>query len=223
MKITDFKYLYLLLVANIVFQLISDVTASRLVDVFGTAVSITVLYFPFTYIFSDATTEVYGYKAARRVLWITMVCSIIAGLIYQLTLHLPASFVQQDISSYETIFGQVPRILIGGWVAVFFGDITNNFILSKMKTMMAGKLLWLRVIVSTIGGQFVNTGVFYTVALYGVLPNNVLVQAVLVGSMCKIVVETLMTPVTCFVIEKLKKAEGVDVFDKDINYNPFKF
>lgn len=221
--INAFKFLYIVLLANVVFQVITDVTSSRLIDVWGAAVSVTIFYFPFTYIISDVTTEVYGYQRARTVLWFTMAASVFAGVLYQLILLFEPSMAQPDISGFQQVFGQVPRILIGGWLAVFLGDITNNFIMSRMKLAMRGKMLWLRTITSTIGGQIVNTGVFYSIGLFGVLPTDVLVQAILVGATCKILVEIVMTPVTYAVVSWLKKKEGVDTFDENINYNPFIF
>ena len=84
-----FKYLALIVVLNIAFQLVSDVSAGKIILVAGVGVSVTVLYFPFTYIISDILTEVYGYSRARAVLWLTMTASILAGIIYQIVVVIP--------------------------------------------------------------------------------------------------------------------------------------
>jgi queuosine precursor transporter len=216
-----YRLLSLITSLNITFQLVSDVTAGKLISVFGYPVSITVLYFPITYIISDVLTEVYGYAKARKVLWTTLLCSVLAGVVYQIVAAwTPASVFSQN-EAYVKVFQSVPRILLGGWLAVFSGDIANNFTLAKLKVMTEGKLLWLRTISSTIVGQLINTAVFYIVALGGILPNSVLVQAILVGWIIKTLVEIVFTPITYAVIGWLKRIENEDFYDRGTNFNPF--
>ena len=218
---TRFRFLALFMTLNIAFQLISDATAGKIVLFFGIGVSVTVLYFPFTYIISDVLTEVYGYARAREVLWYTLLASVLAGIFYQIAVAVPAAPFFEKSQAYEDVFGIVPRVLVGGWLAVFSGDITNNYILAKIKVLMEGRHLWVRTISSTIVGQGVNTAVFYLIALGGVLPTNLLLQSILAGWTIKTVVETVMTPVTYIVVYLLKKYEGVDYYDIDTNFNPF--
>ena len=216
-----YKYLPWLLVLNIAFQLISDITAGKIILLFGTGVSVTVLYFPVTYIISDIITEVYGYARARTILWMTMAASVLAGLVYQLVVFIPPAPFFEANEAYTSVFGIVPRILVGGWIAVFLGDIVNNYVLSKMKLATKGKHLWMRTIGSTIAGQAVNTACFYIIALYGVLPDDVMVRAIIAAWLIKVIVETIMTPVTYIVTNKLKQSEGLDVYDSDTNFSPF--
>lgn len=216
-----FHLLSLFLVLNITFQLISDATAGKIVSIFGFGVSVTVIYFPFVYIISDVVTEVYGYAQARTILWYTMAASIIAGVMYQVAVAVPAASFVNTGEAYSTVFGIVPRVLIGGWLAVFAGDITNNYTLAKIKVAMQGRMLWVRTIASTLIGQFANTAVFYLVALSGILPTNALIQAIIAGWLMKTAVEILMTPVTYFVVNKVKRIEKIDHYDRDTNFNPF--
>jgi uncharacterized integral membrane protein (TIGR00697 family) len=220
-NINTYKYLGLFLVLNVAFQLISDATAGKIILLFGFGVSVTVLYFPFTYIISDVMTEVYGYAKARMVLWYTLIASVLAGVFYQIAVAVPAAPFFENADAYETVFGIVPRILVGGWLAVFAGDITNNFILAKLKIITNGRHLWLRTISSTIAGQGVNTTVFYIVALWGILPSNILIEGILAGWVIKTIIEAALTPVTYFVVSRLKKSEGVDHYDRETNFNPF--
>lgn len=75
---------------------------------------------------------------------------------------------------------------------------------------------------STVLGQFVNTAVFYAVALSGVLPTSALVHAVLAGWGLKTLIEALMTPLTHLVIRDVKRVEWVDAFDEDTDFTPFR-
>lgn len=218
----NYKLLGLLIALNITFQLVSDVTAGKIIQLFiFPAVSVTVLYFPIVYIISDVITEVYGYARARRVLWLTLVSSVVAGVMYQIAAYLPPAKIFGANEAYLTVFGIVPRILVGGWIAVFAGDILNNYVLAKMKVWTKGKYLWTRTIGSTIFGQGANTVLFYVIALSGVLPMNVLVVSILSAWFLKVVVETVLTPVTYFVVRKVKQIENLDHYDTKTSFNPF--
>ncbi len=216
-----YKLLTFFLTLNVAFQLISDATAGKIISLFGVGVSVTVIYFPFVYIISDVVTEVYGYAQARRILWYTIAASVIAGIMYQLAVVVPPAGFFENQEAYEKVFGIVPRVLVGGWLAVFAGDISNNFVLAKVKVLMKGKQLWIRTISSTLVGQFVNTTVFYLVALSGLLPTKQLIVAIIAGWLIKTGVEVVFTPVTYLVVNKVKSIEGVDHYDKDTNFNPF--
>jgi uncharacterized integral membrane protein (TIGR00697 family) len=218
-----YKYLGLITCLYITFQLVSDVTAGKIINFFGFPVSVTVIYFPITFIFGDILTEVYGYARARGVLWIVMCCSIIAGLLYIVMVNMPPAHGFDANDAYNRVFGTIPRIIVGGWLAVFVGNITNDFVMAKMKIWTKGKMLWTRTIGSTIAGEGVNTGIFYLIGLYGIIPNNLLFESILTGWVLKTIVEVVFTPVTYFVVGKLKKVEKEDFYDNTTNFNPFIF
>ncbi len=216
----SYKYLGLITTLYIAFQLISDITAGKIVQLGIFTVSATVLYFPITYIFSDILTEVYGYAKARSVVWQTLLASVLAGVIYQLVVWLPPAVGFDANDAFARVLGSVPRILLGGWIAVWVGGILNDYILAKMKVWTKGKYLWLRTIISTVVGEGANTILFYTIALYSVLPTNLLIGSILSGWLLKTLVEVVLTPVTYYVVAKLKKAENEDYYDTNTNFNP---
>lgn len=219
----NFKYLGLITALYITMQLVSDVTAGKIVQLGMFTVSATVLYFPITYIFSDILTEVYGFAQARKVLWMVLASSVLAGLIYQLVVALPAASGFDGAQAYARVLGSVPRILLGGWIAVWVGGMLNDYILAKMKVATNGKHLWMRTIGSTVVGEFANTVLFYTIALYAVIPNSLLLSSILSGWFLKVLVEVIFTPVTYAVVAKLKKTEDEDYYDRQTNFNPLRF
>lgn len=208
-------------VLYVTLQLVSDVTAAKLIPVFGYPVSVTAIYFPVTYIFADVLTEVYGYAIGRRVLWTVLLCSALAAAVYQLVAWLPPAPGFEGNAAYVQIFSQVPRIVLGSWVAVFAGEILNDFVLAKMKVWTNGKHLWSRLVGSTVVGQLMNTALFYTVGLYGVIPTKLLIESIISGWLIKCIVEVALIPVTYVVINKVKKIENEDFFDRITNFNPF--
>ncbi len=218
-----YKFFGFIVCLYVALQLISDVTAGKITAIFGFPVSVTVLYFPITYIFADILTEVYGYARARSALWTVLICSVLAGIIYQVAALMPAAPGFDADPAYRRVLGQVPRVLLGGWIAVFAGEILNDYVLAKIKISSGGRHLWIRTISSTIVGQFANTALFYVIALYAVIPTNLLVQSVISGWLLKVTVEVVMTPVTYVVVGALKRIEGVDFYDTDTNFNPLIF
>ncbi|MGE5541180.1 MAG: queuosine precursor transporter [Bacillota bacterium] len=216
-----YKYLGIITVLYVAFQLVSDVTAGKIVQLGIFTVSVTALYFPFTYIFADVLTEVYGYAKARSVVWQVLFASVLAGLIYQLVIWLPPASGFDANDAYVRVLGSVPRILLGGWVAVWVGGILNDYIMAKMKVLTKGKYLWTRTIGSTIVGEFANTALFYSIALYAVLPNNLLISSIISGWILKVIVEAVFTPVTYWAVNTLKRAENEDYYDTNTDFNPF--
>ncbi|MDO8742457.1 MAG: queuosine precursor transporter [bacterium] len=216
----SYKYLGLITTLYIAFQLISDVTAGKIVQFGSFTLPASILYFPITYIFADVLTEVYGYSKARNVVWQAFLASIVAGLVYQLAVWLPPAVGFDANDAYIRVLGSVPRILLGGWIAVWAGGIANDYILAKMKIWTKGKYLWMRTIGSTIVGEGVNTFLFFAIALSGILPNSLLVSSILSGWLFKVVIETVLTPLTYLVVAKLKKVENEDYYDTNTNFNP---
>ena len=216
-----FKYLSLLMALNITFLLVSDFTGARIIAIYGVGVSVTVLYFPFTYLIGDILTEVYGYAQARRVIRISILCSVAGSAVAGVQLLVPAAAFFDADAAFQTIFSPSLKISIAGLLAFFGGDISNSYVLAKMKIWDKGKRLWARFVASTIVGEGVNTILFYGIALHDVLPSGMLLRGIVMGWAAKVIVEIIMLPITYFVVHFLKNAESVDYYDYNTDFNPF--
>src|SRR5580700_3699685 len=218
---SELRFINLITALNVTFLLVSDFTGARIIGVYGVGVSVTVLYFPITYLIGDIVTEVYGYAQSRRVIWISMFCSIAGSAIAGGQLAVPAAVFFDADAAYRAVFSPSLTISAAGLFAFFAGDICNSFVLAKLKIWDKGKRLWLRFVASTIVGEGINTGLFYGIALHNVLPERMLLRGVLMGWTLKVIVEVLMLPVSYSVVRLLKRTEGVDYYDYDTNFNPF--
>ena len=215
------RYLGVLLALNVTLRLLSDFTGSRLNAIGGVGVSVTAYYFPFTYLIGDVLTEVYGYAQARRVIWISMFCSIAGSGIAKAQLFVPpANFFTYDVA-FQHIFSPGVKVSIAGLTAFFAGDICNSYVLAKMKIWDKGKRLWARFVCSTVAGEGVNTALFYGIALHDVLPTDLLLRGIAVGWGIKVLVEIVMLPVTYRVVRLLKHSENLDHYDYGTDFNPF--
>jgi uncharacterized integral membrane protein (TIGR00697 family) len=211
----------MVIVALYVTSLITANTVATKVLEFGPWVTDAgLITFPIAYIVGDVLTEVYGYAAARRVIWLGFICNLIAVGTFQLAGALPAESTWQNQSAYDTIFGSTPRLLFASFCAYLIGEFANAFVLARMKVLTDGRWLWTRTIGSTIVGQGLDSVVFVLIAFGGVFPTGVLQDMVVTNWVLKTAYETVMTPVTYLVVTKLKQAEGVDAYDRDTNFSP---
>jgi uncharacterized integral membrane protein (TIGR00697 family) len=183
------------------------------------------LFFPISYIFDDVLTEVYGYAHSRRAVWAGFFALIFAAVMSTAIIHLPADpnepFNTQLQPSIELVFGNTPRIFAASVIAFWAGDFANSFVLAKMKIVTEGKWLWTRTIGSTIVGEGVDSLIFYPVAFAGIWTARTVFTVVVANWVFKVLMEVLFTPVTYKVVAWLKKAEGVDLYDSNTDFNPF--
>lgn len=200
--------------------LIANIIAVKLVNIFGLILPAAVIIFPVSYIFGDVLTEVYGYSAARRVIWLGFFCNFLAVVAIWVGGLLPPASFWDGQEAYQTILGFTPRLLIASFIAYLIGEFANSFVLAKLKIATKGRLLWLRTISSTLIGQGLDSLVFISVAFWGTIPAAGLANAIITQWLFKTSYEVLATPFTYLIVNWLKKAESYDVYDKDTNFNP---
>lgn len=215
-----FKYLDPFITMFVVILLISNLIARKFFDIGPFTVSAAQLAFPLTYIFGDIFTEVYGYSASRRAIWYGFFAAGILALMGYLAVIIPASPDFKDEAAFETIFKPVGRIVAASLLAYWCGEFANSFTMAKMKLLTKGDHLWTRTIGSTIVGQAVDTTVVICIVFYD-QPLHTIVSLIWSGYVIKVLYEAAMTPVTYLIVNKLKKAEGVDFFDNKTNFSPF--
>jgi len=212
---------FVVLVALFITCLITaNIIAVKLISIFGLVVPVAIIIFPISYILGDVLTEVYGYRQARRVIWLGFFCNLILVVAIWLGQLLPAASFWDGQTAYERILGYTPRILAASFLAYLLGEFSNSFVLAKMKIATNGRWLWTRTIGSTLVGQALDSLVFITLAFVGTIPPAALVSAILTQWLGKSVYEAAVTPLTYKVVNFLKRYEGLDVYDYDTQFNP---
>src|SRR5690349_11971979 len=182
-----------------------------------------VLFFPISYVFGDVLTEVYGYARSRRVIWAGFAGLAFASFMAWVVVALPPAPFWQNQPAYEVAFGSAWRVSLASMFAYFCGEFVNSFVLAKMKILTEGKWLWTRTIGSTIFGEGVDSLLFYPLAFYGtgIIPNEALPMVMLAQFAAKVGVEVVFTPLTYALVGWLKRAEGVDHYDRGTDFSPF--
>ena len=197
----------------------ANIISVKLIAVGNWFVPAGVVIFPLSYVFGDVLTEVYGYRSARRVIWLGFLCNlVVVGAVWVAGLWPSAPF-WHDQPAWDAILGFTPRLLAASFIAYLVGEFTNSFILARMKVATQGRWLWSRTIGSTIVGEGLDSLVFITIAFGGV-PGIDLTTAVLTQWTIKVAYEVLATPLTYAVVGYLKRAEGTDVYDRNTSFNP---
>lgn len=225
-----FKYYDLIMAAFVCVLLCSNLigaakAAQLTLPVIGTVTfGADLFFFPISYIFGDILTEVYGYGRDRRVVWAGFGALVFSAFMAFVVVQLPPAqneFMAAYQPHLEAVFGNTWRIVAGSMIAFACGSFANSFVLAKMKIATRGRFLWARVVGSTVVGQLVDTGLFFLIAFLGIWPNEQLVAVIVTQYLFKTIWEAVMYPATAWVVAFLKRAEGVDHYDRGTNFNPF--
>jgi queuosine precursor transporter len=187
-------------------------------QVFGAGI----LFFPISYVIGDVLTEVYGYARARRCVWAGFGGLIFMAFMSWVVVKLPPAEGWPNQAAYESVFGNTWRIVMASIAAFWAGEFVNSFVLAKMKIWTKGEKLWTRTIGSTVFGQAVDSIIFYPLAFLGTWETSQVVTVLITNWLLKVLWEIVLTPVTYAVVGRLKRSEGVDVFDDGTDFTPFR-
>jgi len=178
-----------------------------------------VVLFPLSYIFGDILTEVYGYRLARRVIWLGFLCNLIFVIVAVIGQVLPPDPLWAGQEAYESILGYTPRLLAASFCGYLVGEFGNSFVLAKMKILTRGRWLWSRTISSTLVGEGLDTLIFIPAAYFGAPFFTPML--ILYHWLAKVIIEAVATPFTYALVSYLKRKEAIDTYDYETNFNPF--
>jgi uncharacterized integral membrane protein (TIGR00697 family) len=213
---------FLVLAAFFVTALVvSNIIAVKLVQISGRVFPAGLVIFPLSYLLADVLTEVYGFRAARAVIWLGFACNLLAVGAIQIAIALPAAPFYEQEQAYEDVLGTTWRIFVASLTAYVIGELANAYVLARMKVATGGRFLWTRTIGSTIVGEGLDSTIFITIAFAGTGAG--LLNPILTTWAIKVGYETVATPLTYAIVNHLKRREGIDVFDRDTDFNPLAF
>lgn len=215
-----YRFLDTLTIGFVVVLLVSNLVGPKICQIGPLSVSGAQLLFPITYICGDVFTEVYGYAASRRAIWLGFFAMALLSIMGEIAVALPPAAGWHNQQAFAIVFGLVPRFAIASLIAYWAGEFTNSYTLAKLKLLTGGRWLWTRTIGSTITGQAVDTALVILIAFWGI-PWRTIGVVILSSYLAKVIYEVLATPLTYLVVNWLKKVEQVDTFDRQENFNPF--
>jgi hypothetical protein len=201
--------------------LISNIAAQKLILLGPFVFPGAILLFPLTYVFGDILTEVYGYARTRQIIWAGFGANALMVAFLALVVALPPAPGWELQEAFASALGLVPRVVAASILGYWAGEFANSFVLAKLKVATDGEHLWMRTIGSTVVGQGADTVLFILVAFGGVLPASVLFTTVWSSYLFKVLFEVVATPLTYLVVNRLKRVEEVDVYDRETSFTPF--
>lgn len=216
-----YRHFDLLLSIFIVVLLISNLVGQKLCAIGPFVLSGAQLLFPITYIFGDVFTEVYGYAASRRAIWLGFLANGLLAVMGVITVWLPPAPGWPNQDAFATVFYTIPRLIVASLIAYWCGEFANSYTLAKMKLWTGGRMLWTRTVGSTVVGQLVDTVILVAIGFGGTAPLSTLAKAAASAYVFKVLYEVAATPATYAVVGFLKRSEGLDAFDYKSNFNPF--
>lgn len=165
--------------------------------------------FPLSYVIGDVISEVYGFRAMRKVVLLGFLIMAAVAAAFWITIHLPAAGFYQNQAALESVVGVVPQILLASMAGFVAGELLNSYVLVWMKKRTGEKTLWARLLGSTVAGELADTTLFCLIAAsaIGISTGSDLVNYIVVGFVWKTLVEAVMMPVTYAVIGFIKKQE----------------
>ncbi len=198
---------------------VANIVAVKLVELGGHVFPAGLVIFPLSYLLGDVLTEVYGFRAARAVIWLGFACSLVAVGAIQVAIALPAAgFWVGNQEAYEDVLGTTWRIFAASLAAYLVGELANALVLARMKVATRGRWLWSRTIGSTVVGEGLDSLIFVTLAFAGTGAD--LADAILTTWAIKVGYEAAATPLTYAVVGSLKRREGLDVYDTPLELSP---
>lgn len=180
-----------------------------------------VIIFPISYILNDCFAEVWGYRKTRLVIWTAFAMNFFVALMGQVVSWLPAASFWDGAEHFNYVFSMAPRVAFASLLAFLSGSTMNAFVMSKMKIATKGKGFTWRAILSSVAGECLDSLIFMPIVFWGAGVKSLIMMAAAQVTF-KVCYEIVILPVTIRVIKALKRYEGVDTFDENISYNPFK-
>lgn len=205
------RSIYPLLVAlSAAVFLISNINATKGVQIGPLVLDGAFFLFPISYVIGDVLAEIYGFKNARRAIWISFGITILAAISFYIAIWLPAADFYENQSEFALVLGLLPRIVIASLAGYVVGQLLNSWTLTRIKARTGEKSLWARLLGSTVIGQFGDTLLFCAIAapVIGVSTVPDFLNYVIVGFVWKTALEVVLLPVTYAVISWIKRSEG---------------
>lgn len=188
-----------LTVLYIVALLVSNILAAKQFVLFGSiTMTCAVMVFPITYVLSDLTSEVYGYKWSRMICYMAFAANVFMVLFFEASIAMPAPDYWTNQEAYATVLGSVPRVLVASLLAFLVGDLVNDKVFARMKKKHKGELKGFnaRAILSSFFGEIVDSAIFLPLAFIGTMPAKTLVVMAVTQVSIKVAYECLILPIT---------------------------
>ncbi|MDR0962526.1 MAG: queuosine precursor transporter [Mediterranea sp.] len=201
----------------------ANLLETKVIQVFGITMTAGLLVFPVSYIINDCIAEVWGFKKARLIIWTGFAMNFFVVILGLIAVALPAAPFWTGEEHFDFVFGMAPRIVAASLTAFLVGSFLNAYVMSRMKVACAGRHFSARAIWSTVVGETADSLLFFPIAFGGIIAWNELLVLMCIQIALKSLYEVIILPITIRVVAAIKRFEGTDVYDENIEYKFLSF
>lgn len=220
---TNIGYFHLIALAYMMIFIISNMAAVKVGVFFGKFLDTGTLYFPILYILNDMLTEIYGFKASRKVIWLTIGCNLLFVASLYIAAIIPGTEIIDSNQYFNIVFTTSPRILLASVTSFLIGEYVNSLVLAISKIRWQGKWFGARAIFSTLVGVAIESTLFAFIAFYDRIGSVELMEMTIALVIVKVLYELFSLPITIRIVSFLKNKEGVDHYDYNTKFNILPF
>jgi queuosine precursor transporter len=141
-------------------------------------------------VLSSAVSELHGSEVANSLVRYGFIPLILSALLIQLVIALPPADFWKQQDAFQGILGQGSRLMLAGLISYGISQTLNVALFDRLRAG-TGKMVWLRGMIAAVVSQIVDTGLFLTIAFFGVLP---LVPLLISGITAKVILSIIMVP-----------------------------
>ncbi|MEO8402381.1 MAG: queuosine precursor transporter [Gammaproteobacteria bacterium] len=220
-KIIQFRFFFIILALFTATWLLSNIAAVKLVSIFGINLTGGFIIFPLTMMLSNIIVEVYGYKNSRQAIWSGFILNLSFIFFINLVYIIPASSYWKLQTEFHNILVPSTRIIIASLISFLISDFSSSYLMAKMKIKSRGQSLLKRILISYSLSISIDITCFMTLAFAGTMPTSVFLKLMAAAYIKKILCQAILLPIIWYLIDELKKREGIEIYDYDTRFNPF--
>ncbi|HHT0593109.1 TPA: queuosine precursor transporter [Legionella anisa] len=217
------SYLWYLTLTYSMIIILANWFDPRLINVWGLTTDAGTLIFPLSFLLSDLITEVYGYKYARRTIWCGFVFNLFFILYGQLVIHMPNPNFTTNNALFDTLLTINSRIILASFISYLIAESFNSYLIAKTKIKTQGRYMGGRFLLATFLASGLDSIIFTAIAFYKTLPHSVFMTMMFTMWLIKLFIELCGLPLSINLVNKLKKIEQIDIYDKNTKFNLFRF
>lgn len=217
------KYILPIMMLYLMATLAADVVAYKFVQLGPLIESGATFIFPITYLLGDVVTEVYGYRVARKFIWLNLLCELIFAILILTVIHMQSPSFWHNQVAFNTSLGNTLRFVAAGIIANIVSDFLNVYLISRWKIFMKGRHFWFRSVASTSISELFLVIITGFSAFTGTMSLSQVGKVAASAYVLELFYALIFVWPGWMLIVFLKKREKIDVYDYNVDYNPFRY
>jgi len=177
---------------------------------------------PLIFILGDIIAEIFGYKITKQLIWSGFICQTIFAIICKLVAHAPYPIFFKEFHAYLIVFDPLLYITISSFIAFIISSLTNIYIITKWKVLLMGKYFWLRSLGSSTIAEALYSAIAILMMEIGSIKLEYIWKVILISYLIKVTYSVIFAWPGNIIVNYIKYAIKMDIYDQSVNFNPFK-